>query len=150
VIRAFSSFNDYFLLIVLIAIGFWALPIVQRYAAAQLAEVDLANKPIERWLTWLSDYARTYGKDLEFHIENLAKVREEYPNLSLAIKWCVEHRQWATLLQLVEGPWFFAYVTGLISESWQLLTVALTAATQIEDERLKGRIHLNLARVALV
>jgi predicted negative regulator of RcsB-dependent stress response len=128
---------------------FWALPIVQRYAAAQFVEVDLANMPIERWLTWLSDYAQTYGKDLEFHIENLAKVRDEYPNLSLAIKWCVEHRQWDTFLQLVEGTWFFAYVTGLINESWQLLEAALTAATQTKDERPKGRIHLNLARVAL-
>ncbi len=128
---------------------FWSLPIVQRYAAAQLTTVDFAERLIERWLTWLGDYAQTFGKDLEFHIENLAKVRDEYPNFSLALKWCTEHQQWDRLLQLVEGTWFFTYVTGLISECRQLLNAALNAAAQINDERRTGQITLHLARVTL-
>jgi tetratricopeptide (TPR) repeat protein len=128
---------------------FWMLPIVQRYAAAQLPFFMDQAQLVDRWLEWLLDIARTAGESLEAHIESIEILNREYPNLLLAIEWCREHGQWAQVIRLVGGAWFYPYLTGQLSSTRDLLNLAGLAARELGDERALGKIEGLFGRVEI-
>lgn len=128
---------------------FWMLPIVQRYAAAQLPSFEDREQLIDRWLDWLLKFARTSGVGLDTHIELFDDLRHEYPNLLIAIEWCRDHGQWEMLVQLVEGAWFYTYVTGQLSSTKDLLDLASVATKKLGDDRKLGEIDSLLGRVCI-
>jgi predicted negative regulator of RcsB-dependent stress response len=118
---------------------FSMLPMVQGYAGAQLVGADCGKILIERWLSWLLEFTQYYSVDLEFCIERKPTVDAEYPHILYAIRWCHEHKRWETLLQLVEGIWFYPYLVGLFGELREMLEGAWQASKQLQDERNEGR-----------
>lgn len=118
---------------------FWILPLIQRYAGAELQKVDFSQALTDRWLDWLLKFAQQYSVDLDFHIEQAPIVAYEYLHLLSAIRWCQKHERWEALLQLVEGIWFYPYLVGLFGELREMLESAIHAARIIGDEIQEGR-----------
>lgn len=128
---------------------FWMLPIVQRYAAAQLPLFEDYEQLFERWLGWLLSIAQTAGVSLEAHIESIEILNREYLNLLIAIEWCREHGRWERVIRLVEGAWFYPYLMGQLSNTRDLLNLAGLAARELGDERKLGKIEGLLGRVEI-
>ncbi len=129
---------------------FWVLPIVQRYASVQFSRVDFGEQLIQRWLDWLANFAQTNGIDLEWQLELLKEIKSEYSNLLNAIRWCQEQKRWNSLLKLAEGTWGYPYLVGLFHEFNEILTATLLAAKATDNERMKGRVELQIARLAVI
>nr|BAL53488.1 hypothetical conserved protein [uncultured Chloroflexota bacterium] len=119
---------------------FWMLPIVQEYAQSKLKGEEWGTVLVQRWLDWALDFAQKWAADLDIRIEKLPTVKAEYPNLRRALAWCEEHRRWETFIPLVENIWFYPYIIGLLTETKQMLTVAIDAAWSEKDERAAERL----------
>lgn len=132
---------------------FWMLPMVRECAEAELAKADFGEVFIERWLDWLIAFTQNYGIDLEFHIEHAREISSVYPHLLNAIRWCLEHQRWETLLQLVEGSCFYPYLVGLFGELREMLEAGMQATKSTlseRNERCEGRFMYQLARTLRV
>ena len=126
---------------------FWVLPMVQTYAGAELLKEDFREELTERWLGWLVEFAQKYGVDLDLHVERAQIVGAEYLNLLSAIRWSHEHELWTTLVQLVEGIWFYPYLIGLFGDFRETLEAAVQSARRLQDERNEGRFLCRLGRL---
>ena len=128
---------------------FWILPIVQRYAAIRFSDDDSIQQLTERWLSWLTSFAekQSIQPDTSYDLETLRGIGEEYPNLRLAIEWCLERGSWPSLISLCGGTYPYAYQTGLYNDLERMLVLWLTAAFQMSDTRAKGHANLHLGRL---
>jgi tetratricopeptide (TPR) repeat protein len=127
---------------------FWVLPMVQGYAGAELVSIDFSEILTERWLAWLLKYTQSFGIPLaELEAERTQKIGLEYPNLLSAIRWCREHERWEMLLELIEGTWFYPYLSGLFSELQEILEATVQATNILQNERRKGRFMRQFGRL---
>ena len=126
---------------------FWVLPIVYGYAGTELVRADVGEALTERWLNWLCNFVHNYGEELEFHIENAQTVSVEYPHVLNAIRWCREHKQWGTLLELVEGISFYPYLVNLFSELREILEAGLQASRAFHIEQYEGSFIRQIGRL---
>jgi len=127
---------------------YWSLPIIQRFAAHQLASVDFRAEVIDRWLAWLTNFAQNNGLDLELRVEHLEEFGIEYPNLLIAIRWCRDNQRWGTLYKLAEGTWAYPYLLGMFQDLDEILDAAKEDAEATNDEQKTGRIELQYGRLA--
>jgi tetratricopeptide (TPR) repeat protein len=107
---------------------FWLLPLVQDYARAELEQADFRDELTGRWLSWVQNFARCYGADLDIHIMNEPIFAREYPNLRLAFRWCAEHERWKDVLALANDLWFYPYLAGLLGEAREVAELGVKAA----------------------
>ena len=129
---------------------FWVLPMVQGYAGAELLKEDCREELTERWLDWSLEFTKKYGINLEFHVEKAHTVGLEYLNLLNAIRWCYEHEQWETMLQLAEETSSYLYLSGLFGELRVMLEDAVKAAKIIQNEQFEERFIYRLGMLSRV
>ncbi len=128
---------------------FWILPIVQRYAAIRFSDDNSIQQLAERWLSWLTGFVKRQSiqPETSYDFETLRGIGEEYPNLRLAIEWCLERENWPSLISLCGGTYPYAYQTGLYNDLVRMLELWLTAAVQMSDTRAMGHANLHLGRL---
>jgi hypothetical protein len=125
---------------------FWLLPLVQEYARAELERADFRDKLTDRWLAWAQYFALRYGDNLEIHIQNVPTFAQEYPNLRLAFRWCVEHERWEDVIVLAESLWFYLYLLGLFEDAGEITEIGMKAAQLLGNLSSETRFvrHLGL------
>ncbi|MBV9229637.1 MAG: hypothetical protein JOZ18_10020, partial [Chloroflexi bacterium] len=112
---------------------FSMLPMVQSYAAAELARADFHAQFVDRWLSWALEFTLRHAFKLDLRIDRAEIVGSEYANVLRAIRWCRDHKRWQMLLQFVDGIWFYPYLLGLFGELREMLRAAGRASKLLHD-----------------
>lgn len=126
---------------------FWLLPMVRGHAGAELVRAAFYEEMVEQWLAWLLEFTQNYGTNLNLHVEGVGLVDAEYPNMLIAIRWCLEHQRWETLLVLAKRTWFYFYLVGRFGELLELLEAAVQSARALGDEQREAHFLRRLGRL---
>lgn len=127
---------------------FRVLPIVQRFAAAELTVKAVAGSLVPRWARWLADFAQSVGRQADRSGEKLWETRQEIPTLRAAIYWCRDNKYHKELLKLCDGTWPYLYLVGLLNDLDETLRIWLDVARTEKSELAEGLALLQMGRLS--
>ena len=108
-------------------------PLVRAFAQGQLASLtdfDVAAR--QRWLEWCRQLAARVG----FCWDDLGRLElldQEHNTIHAAIMWAVQNKQYATVIELIEGVRYYYNVRGLWDERLTINRIRADAARRIGD-----------------
>lgn len=127
---------------------FWMLPIVQRYASDQLNQESTRTQLIERWLDWLTKFVEEKGGDFRVRIETIHEFEQEYPNVSLALRWCWKNELWEQVFRFAEGTWYYNFVTNLFQDLEEFIQAVQEGITASNTGSRLGQVKHQIGLLA--